>query len=188
MRLKKKLKFRISKLKNDTCDKIDNFKCTIYSDLESNASVETWYEALSLCQSLPTKLHKPGEIGVPAKIWLLPKHLLLFQHHTLVKELPSTYVNKPKQIIELLTEAINELRDLLVKTKTFPVLNSKIGRFAKLVENYRTTLRKDILRFLLVSIRNGASDEKLLFDALEKHERSAFGYLNLNTLEERNGR
>ena len=169
------------KLKSNEKEKIGNFKCTVYSDLESNASVKTWYEVLSLCKSLPTKLSTSDEtyakIGVPVKIWLLPKQLLHSQHNTLVKDV----VNKPKKMIESLTEAINELSDLLVKTGKFPILNTKIGRFAELVENYTITFRKDILSVLLVSIRNGTSDKKVLSDAVGKHERSAFGYFNMGT-------
>ena len=170
------------KLNSDEKEKVDNFKCTVYSDLKSNASVANWDEALSLYKSLPTKLSASGETdaerGVPVKIWLLPKNLLGSQHDTLVKELSNVVVNKPKEIIESLTEAINESRDLINKTKKFPILNSKIDRFAKLVENYTTAFQKDILSVLLVSIRSGTGDEKLLFDAVEKHERSAFGCLN----------
>ena len=173
------------KLKSNEKEKIGNFKCTVYSDLESNASVKTWYEALSLCESLPTKLSTSGEtyakIGVPVKIWLLPKQLLLSQHNNLVKELPTDVVNKPKEMVESLTEAVNELRDLLVKTKMFPILNGKISRFTELVENYTITFRKDILSGLLVSIRNGTDDKKVLSDAVEKHERSPFGYFYMGT-------
>ena len=115
--------------------------------------------------------------GVPVKIWLLPKNLLGSQHDTLVKELSTGVVNKPKEIIESLTEAVNESRDLINKTEKFPILNSKIDRFSKLVENYRTTFQKDILSVLLVPIRSGTGDEKLLFDAVAKHESSVFGYL-----------
>ena len=170
------------KLNSDEKEKVDNFKCTVYSDLKSNASVANWDEALSLYKSLPTKLTASGETdaerGVPVKIWLLPKSLLGSQHDTLVKELSNVVVNKPKEIIESLTEAINETRDLINKTKKFPILNSNIDRFAKLVENYTTTFQKDILSVLLVSIRSGTGDENLLFDAVEKHESSVFGYLN----------
>ena len=170
------------KLNSDEKEKVDNFKCTVYGDLKSDASVANWDEALSLYKSLPTKILSSGETdaerGVPVKIWLLPKSLLGSQHDTVVKELSNAVVNKPKGIIESLTEAINESRDLINKTKRFPTLNSKIHRFTKLVENYATTFQKDILSVLLVSIRRGTGDEKLLFDAVEKHERSAFGFLN----------
>ena len=170
------------KLNSDEKEKVDNFKCTVYSDLKSNASVSNWDEALSLYKSLTSKLlasdETDAERGVPVKIWLLPKSLLGSQHDTLVKELSNAVVNKPKEIIESLTKAINESRDLINETERFPILNSKIHRFAKLVENYATTFQKDILSVLLVSIRSGTGHEKLLFDALEKHERSAFGFLN----------
>ena len=100
------------------------------------------------------------------------------QCNTLVKELSSVAVNRPREILESLIKAINESRDLLNKTKKFPILNSKIDRFAKLVENYTATFQKDILSVLLVSIRSGTTDEKLLFDAAKNHENSVFGYLN----------
>ena len=170
------------KLKSDEKEKVDNFKCTVYSDLKSDTSVANWDEALSLYKSLPTKLSASGETdaekGVPVKIWLLPKNMLNSKHNTFVKELSSFVVNKPKDIIESLNKAINESHDLLNKARKFPILNKKIGRFAKLVENYSITFRKDILSVLLVSIRKGTDDEKLLFDAVEKHEHSAFGYLS----------
>ena len=170
------------KLNSDEKEKVDNFKCTVYSDLKSDASVANWDEALSLYKSLPTKLSASGktdaEKGVPVKIWLLPKNMLNSKHKTLVKELSSFVVNKPKDIIESLNKAINESHDLLNKTRKFPILNNKIGRFAKLVENYSITFRKDILSVLLVSIRSGTGDEKLLFNAVERHEHSSFGYLS----------
>ena len=170
------------KLNSDEKEKVDNFKCTVYSDLKSNASVSNWDEALSLYKSLSSKLlasdETDAERGVPVKIWLLPKSLSGSQHDTLVKELSNAVVNKPKEIIESLTKAINESRDLINETERSPILNSKIHRFAKLVENYATTFQKDILSVLLVSIRSGTGHEKLLFDAVEKHERSAFGFLN----------
>ena len=170
------------KLNSDVIEKVDSFKCTIYSDLKSNAGVTTWNEALSLYKSLSTKFSTSSKadakIGVPVRIWLLPKYLLVSQHDTLFKELSSVVLDKVKETIESLTEAINESRDLLVKTKKFPILNKKIDRFAKLVENYTTTFRKDILSALLVSIRSCTNDEKQLFDAVEEHKHSAFGYLN----------
>ena len=170
------------KLNSDEKEKVDNLKCTVYSDLKSNASVVNSDKALSLYKSLPTKLTVSGETdaerGVPVKIWLLPKSLLGSQHDTLVKELSNNVVYKPKGIIESLSEAISESRDLINKTKKFPILNSKIVRFVKLVENYTTTFQKDILSVLLISIRGGTGDEKLLFDAVEKHECSAIGYSN----------
>ena len=170
------------KLNSEEKEKVGNFKCTVFSDFKSNASVVNWYEAFSFYKSLPIKISASGgtdaKIGLPVKILLLPKHLLGYQHNTLVKELSSKVQNKPREIIESLTAAINELHDLLVKTKTCPILASKIDRFTKLVENYRATFRKDILSVLLVSIRSGTNDEKLLSDAFEKHEHSAFGYLN----------
>ena len=170
------------KLNSDIIEKVDSFKCTIYGDLKSNAEVTTWNEALSLYKSLSTKFSTSAKadakIGVPVRIWLLPKNLLGSQYDTLFKEVCSDVLDKLKEIIESLTEAINKSQDLLVNTKKFPILHRKIGRFAKLVGNYTTTFRKDILSALLVSIRSGTSNEKLLFDAVEKHEHSAFGYLN----------
>ena len=163
-------------------EKVENFKCTVYSDFNHNSNVSNWDEALSLYQSLPKKFSAFGktdsEKGIPVKIWLLPKNMLGSQCNTLVKELSSVAVNRLREIIESLTEAINESRDLLNKMKNFPILNSKIDRFAKLVENYTATFQKDILSVLLVSIRSGTADEKLLFDAAKNHESSVFGYLN----------
>ena len=49
------------KLNSDEKDKVDDFKCTVYSDLKSNASVANWDKALSLYKSLPTKLSASGE-------------------------------------------------------------------------------------------------------------------------------
>ena len=170
------------KLNSDERGKIDNFKCTVYSDIKSDPSVANWDEALSLYRSLPTTLSNSGETeaerGVPVKIWLVPKSLLGSQHETLVRELSSVVVNRPKEITESLTKAINESRDLLIKTKNFPILNRKIDRFANLVENYATTFQRDILKELLILIRKGTSDENLLFNAAQQHEHSAFGYLN----------
>ena len=169
------------KLNSEDKEKVDNFKCTVYSDFKLNESVTNWDEALSLYKSLPTRLKASGEtdtkIGVPVKIWLLPKSLLGSKHDILAKELSIAVVNKSKEITESLNKAINESYDLLNKTKTFSILNSKIDWFAKLVEKYSTTFQREILSDLLVSIRSGTSDEKLLFDAVKKHEHSAFGHL-----------
>ena len=163
-------------------EKVRKFKCTVYSDLKYNASVSDWDEALSLYQSLPKKFSAFGktdsERSVPVKIWLLPKNMLGSQCNTLVKELSSVAVSRIREIIESLTEAINELGDLLNKSKKVPILNSKIDRFGKLVWNYKAFFQKDILSALLVSIRSGTAEEKLLFDAAENHEKSAFGHLN----------
>ena len=169
------------KLNSEDKEKVDNFKCTVYSDFKLNESVTNWDEALSLYKSLPTRLKASGEtdtkIGVPVKIWLLPKNLLGSKHDILTKELSIAVVNKSKEITESLNKAINESYDLLNKTKTFSILNSKIDWFTKLVEKYSTTFQREILSDLLVSIRSGTSDEKLLFDAVKKHEHSAFGHL-----------
>ena len=169
------------KLNSDIIEKVDSFKCTIYSDLKSNARVTTWNEALSLYKSLSTKFSTSGKadakIGVPVRIWLLPKYLLGF-HDTLFEEVSSDVLDKLKEIIESLTEAINKSQDLLANAKKFSILHRKIGRFAKLVENYTTTFRKDVLSALLVSIRSGTGKEKLLLDAIKNHEHSTFGYLN----------
>ena len=169
------------KLNSEDKEKVDNFKCTVYSDFKLNESVTNWDEALSLYKSLPTRLKASVEtdtkIGVPVKIWLLPKNLLGSKHDILTKELSIAVVNKSKEITESLNKAINESYDLLNKTKTFSILNSKIDWFAKLVEKYSTTFQREILSDLLVSIRSGTSDEKLLFDAVKKHEQSAFGHL-----------
>ena len=168
-------------LNSEDKEKINNFKCTVYSDFKLNESVTNWDEALSLYKLLPSKLSASGETdtgkGVPVKIWLLPKNLLGSKHNTLAKELSIGVVNKSKEITESLNKAINESYDLLNKTWKFLILNSKIGWFAKLVEKYSTTFQKEILSDLLVSIRSGTRDEKLLFDAVKKHEHSAFGHL-----------
>ena len=171
------------KLNSYEKEKFDDFKCTIYSDLKLDTSVANWDQALSLCKSLPTKLQVSDQTeakkGVPVKICLLPKNLLGSQHDTLVKELPNLILNKAKGITESLTEAINESTDLMNKTKKFSLLNSKISYFVQLVQNYAKTFQKDILSVLLVAIRSGTEDEKLLFDAFEKHECSPFGHLNM---------
>ena len=147
------------KLNSYEKEKFDDFKCTIYSDLKLDTSVANWDQALSLCKSLPTKLQVSDQTeakkGVPVKICLLPKNLLGSQHDTLVKELPNLILNKAKGITESLTEAI------------------------QLVQNYAKTFQKDILSVLLVAIRSGTEDEKLLFDAFEKHECFPFGHLNI---------
>ena len=170
------------KLNSNEKEKVDNFRCTVYSDFKLNASVSNWQEAISLYKSLPKQLSASGKSnaqrGVPVKIWLLPKNVLGL-HDTLVKELSISTTNKTKEIIESLTIAINESRDLLNKTKMVPILNSKIGYFTKLVGNYTTTFQKHILSVLLLSIRSGTADEEQLLDAVEKHEHSAFGYLNV---------
>ena len=168
------------KVNSEEKEKIDNITCTVYSDFKLDKCVSSWQEALSLYQSLPQKISgKTGaEKGVPVKIWLLPKNML-GMHDTLVKELSTTVANKPREIIESLTLAINESCDLLNKTKEFPILNNKIGHFAKLVENYTTTFKKDVLSVLLVSVRSGTAEEEQLLDAVEKHEHSVFGYLNI---------
>ena len=170
------------KLSRNEREKFDNLKCTVYSDTKSNASVANLDEALSLYKSFSTELSNlvetETERGVPVRIWLVPKSLLGSQHETLVRELSNVVVNRPKEIIESLTKVTNDSRDLLIKAKQFPILNRKIDRFAKLVENYSTTFQKNILKELLVSIRKGTAEENLLLDAIQKHEHSAFGYLN----------
>ena len=169
------------KLNSDVIGKVDNFKCTIYSDIKSNESVTTWNEALSFYKSLSTKFSTSGKadarIGISVRIRLLPKYLLRSCQDTLFKELSNVVLDKLKEISESLTEAINESQDLLAKTKKFSILNRKVEGFVKLVENYTTAFRKD-MSALLVSTRSGSSDEKLILDAVEKHLNSAFGYLN----------
>ena len=169
------------KLNSDVIGKVDNFKCTIYSDLKSNESVTTWNEALSFYKSLSTKFSTSGKadarIGISVRIRLLPKYLLRSYQDTLFKELSNVVLDKLKEISESLTEAINESQDLLAKTKKFSILNRKVEGFVKLVENYTTAFQKD-MSALLVSTRSGSSDEKLILDAVEKHLNSAFGYLN----------
>ena len=170
-------------LNGDQKDKVNNVRCTIYSDLISNTRIANWDEALALYKSLPSMISQSEEFdktrGVPLKIWLLPKVFLGFQHQTVMKEISSSFVSKAKEIIESLTWAINELHDILNRKRKYSILNEKAARFLKAVENYKSAFHKKILNPLVLSVRNGSEDEDLLSSSVQKHRSSPFAYLSV---------
>ena len=103
-------------LNSNEKEKLDNVRCTVYSDLISITRIGIWDEALALYKSLSTTISASADFnedqGVPVKIWLLPKVLLGCQHHIVLKEISSSFVNQSKEFIESLTGAINESHDL----------------------------------------------------------------------------
>ena len=168
-------------LNGDEKSKVDNARCTIYSDLISNTRIANWDEALALYKSLPSILSQSGDFdktrGVPLKIWLLPKVFLGSQHQTVVKEISSSFVSETKEIIESLIWAINKLHDIQNQTNKYSILNEKAARFLKAVENYKSAFHKNILNPLILSVRNGSEDEDLLSNSIQKHRSSPFAYL-----------
>ena len=163
---------------NDT----ENFRYTVYSDLRSDTTVASWDEALKLYQSFPCKLRESSNAdikGVPVKIDLLPKTFFGTKHDLLSKELQSNIVDQSQEVIESLTNAINESQDLLNETNHFPILKKKIERFLKTVERYKKFFEKDVLRELLKSIRSGSDNEELLINAFKQHNQSVFGSLDV---------
>ena len=159
----------------------ENFKCNLYSDFRSNERIASWDKALAVFKSLSSKLTGSGtddlKGGVPVKIRLLPKTYFGAKHGVLNKGLRSGIVNRSKKVVETLTEAINESCDLLKQTDNFPILKEKISRFLKCVEDYKKVFEQDILGDLVKSIRRGFKNAKLLIDAVEQHDQSAFGSL-----------
>lgn len=97
--------------------------------MRSNERVDSWSKALAVYKSLSSKLIENGsddlKRGVPVKIRLLPKRFFGIKHETLSKELQSNVVDRSVEVIEFLTEAINESRDLLNETEKFPILKKK---------------------------------------------------------------
>ena len=168
-------------LNGDEKDKVDNVRCTIYSDLISNTKIANWDEVVTLFKSFPRMLSESGGFdktrGVPLKIWLLPKVFLGSQHQTVVREISSSFVSKIKDIIESLTLAVNKLHDLLNQTKKYSILNEKVARFLKGVKDYKFAFHKNILSPLILSVRNGSEEEDLLSNSIQKHRSSPFAYL-----------
>ena len=168
-------------LNGDEKDKVDNVRCTIYSDLISNTKIANWDEVVTLFKSFPRMLSESGGFdktrGVPLKIWLVPKVFLGSQHQTVVKEISSSFVSKIKDIIESLTLAVNKLHDLLNQTKKYSILNEKVARFLKGVKDYKFAFHKNILSPLILSVRNGSEEEDLLSNSIQKHRSSPFAYL-----------
>ena len=170
-------------LNSDGNEKLDNFRCTVYSDFISNTRIANWNEARALYKSFPAIISISRDFskdrGVPVKIWLLPKACFGSQNHIVIKEISSSFVNKSKELIESLTRAVNESRDLLNKTKKYHIVNEKLARFLKAVEDYKSAFHKCILSPLVYSIRSGSEKEDLLSDAFQKHQSSPFAYLAL---------
>ena len=160
---------------------LDNIKCTVYSDFLSNTKIVNWDDASALCKPFPTILSASGNYGidraVPVKVWLLPKKLLGFQPHTVMKEISSSFFNKLKEIIESLIRAKNESHDLLNEMKNYSTLNEKITHFLKATENYKSAFHKSVLRPSILSARNNSEEKFFLPYSLRKHRRSPFHYL-----------
>ena len=164
-------------------EKLDNFRCTVYSDFISNARIENWNEAKALYKSFPSIISTSRDFdkdqGVPVKIWLLPKACFGSQNHIVIKEISSSFINKSKELVESLTRAVNESHDLLNKTMKYYIANEKIARCLKAVEDYKSAFHKCILSPLVYSIRSGSEKEDLLSDTFQKHQSSPFAYLTL---------
>ena len=170
-------------LNSDGNEKLDNFRCTVYSDFISNTRIENWNEAKTLYKSFPSIISASKDFGkdrgVPVKIWLLPKSCFGSQNHIVINEISNSFVDKSKELVESLTRAVNESHDLLNKTKKYYIVNEKIARFLKAVEDYKSAFHKDILSPLVYSIRSGSEREDLLSDTFQKHQSSPFSYLAL---------
>ena len=160
---------------------LDNIKCTVYSDFVSNTKIVNLDDASALYKPFPTILSASGNYGidraVPVKVWLLPKNLLAFQPHTVMKEISSSFSNKSKEIIESLTRAKNESHDLLNEMKNYSILKEKITHFLKATENYKSAFHKSVLRPSILSVRNNSEEKSLLPYSFRKHRRSPFHYL-----------
>ena len=160
-------------LNSNEKEKLDNVRCTVYSDLISITRIGNWDEALVLYKSLSTTISASADFnedqGVPVKIWLLPKVLLGCQHHIVLKEISSSFVNQSKEFIESLTGAINESHDLMNKTKKYCILNEKLVRFVKAIENYKSAFHRSILGPMVISIRSGLEVEDLLSYSVQKN-------------------
>ena len=170
-------------LNSDTNEKLDNVRCTVYSDFISNKRIANWNEAKALYKSFPainsTSRDFDKDRGVPVKVWLLPKVYLGSQNHIVIKEISSSLINESKILMESLTRAVNESHDLLNKTKKYYIPNEKLARFLKAVEDYKLAFHKCILTPLVLSIRSGSEVEDLLSDTFQKHQSSPFAYLAL---------
>ena len=172
----------IMNLSSDLKRKLENIKCTIYSDFISDAKILNWDDALSPHKPFPTLLSPSGDFendrGVPVRIWLLPKVFFGSHHNIILQEISSNFVIKSKEIIESLTRVINESQDLLNEMKNFSILSKNVARFLNAIENYKSTFHKSTLRSLVFSVRNGSEDENLLSYSLQKYKSSPFAYLD----------
>ena len=170
-------------LNSNANKKLDNVKCTVYSDFTSNTRIANWNEAKTLYKSFPAIISTSRDFdkdrGVPVKIWLIPKVYFGSQNHIVIKEISSSFVNKTKVLVESFTRAVNESHDLLNKTKKYYILNEKLARFLKAVEDYKSAFHKCILSPLVLSIRSGSEVEDILSDTFQKHQSSPFAYLAL---------
>ena len=170
-------------LSSNEKESLDNIKCTVYSDFISDTKIVNWDDASGLYKPFPTILSASGNYendrGVPVKVWLLPKKFLGSQDHIITKEMPSSFFNKSKEIIESLTKTKNESHDLLNKMKNYSVINEKITHFLKAVEKYKYVFHKKVLHPLILSVRNDSEDKNLLSHFFRKHRNSLFRYLAL---------
>ena len=170
-------------LSSNEKESLHNIECTVYSDFISNTKIVNWDDASALCKPFPTILSASGNYendrGVPVKVWLLSKKFLGSQHHIIIKEMPSSFSNKSKEIIESLTKTKNESHDLMNKMKNYSVLNEKITHFLKAVENYKSAFHKKVLHPLILSVRNDSEDKNLLSHSFRKHRSSLYRYLAL---------
>ena len=170
-------------LSSNKKESLDNIKCTVYSDLLSNTKIVNWDEASAICKKFPTILsascNYENDIGVPVKVWLLPKKFLGSLHHIVIKEVPSSFFNKLKKIIELLSKVKNESYDLLNKMKNYTIINEKITHFLKVVETYKSAFLKEVLHPLILSVRIDSEDKNSWSYSFKKHRSSPFRYLTL---------
>ena len=165
-------------LNGDQKEKVHKVRCTIYGDLITNTRIANWDETLALYKSLPSMASQSGDLDklrwVQLKIWLLPKLFLGSQHQTVITEISSSFVSKTKEIIESLTWPINKLHDILNQRRKYSILNEKVARSLKAVQNYKSAFHKIVLNPFVLSVRNRCEDEDFLSNSVQKHRSSPF--------------
>ena len=156
-----------------TIDTVNSQKiaCQVYSDFPVEEYPSTYEEAVKFYKKLPSLTGK-DEIGVPAKIYLLPLDNLrctLKRKKRLEarKGIRVDLIGKASDNIEQLLSVLTEWKDLEGED-SFPSLKRQLTLFMEMVQNYTTYFKKKISQLC-----GSADDED--FDAfLTEQEASVF--------------
>ncbi|XP_047130372.1 interferon-induced very large GTPase 1 [Hydra vulgaris] len=164
--------------------------CKIYSDVKLNENVSTWGEAITMCGSLQSKLFSElwedtcsVSIGVPIKLFLLPKQVinsnfnLITYSPIITRDVSEILSNQVKNIIETLNMAINMSSDLKKnqeksKFDGFSIFG-KIDFFIDYVKTYNKCFQK-VIKEIVLNIRTEKIEEQALTDIINDHNVSIF--------------
>ncbi|XP_049599838.1 stonustoxin subunit alpha [Syngnathus scovelli] len=153
---------------------INKFTCKFFGDLILKKNPANFVQAVETYCELPSLLSDKDNCS-PLVVWLYPLAALYDKAAVLVKDLSVSLVTEIHQAMEDEREVRMRCNDCLDSSasQNFPVIQTNVSSFQKLVSNYKISLQKAMSN-KLPSIRAGQEDESSLAKVFDDRESSPF--------------